>query len=109
MAYDEGLAVRLQELFGSDKRVTQRKMFGGLALMFQGNMFVGITDNDLMVRVGKADYAAALAEPHAREMTFTGRPLTGYVYVAADGITEDEDLQRWCDWALSFACTLPAK
>jgi TfoX/Sxy family transcriptional regulator of competence genes len=109
MAYDEGLATRLQEIFAADERVSQRKMFGGLALMFQGNMFVGVTGDELMVRVGKQNYVAALAEPHAREMDFTGKPLTGYVYVAADGIAEDEELQRWCDRALSFAQTLPAK
>ena len=109
MAYDEGLAVRLQELFGNDERVTQRKMFGGLALMFQGNMFVGINGDELMVRVGKAKHAEALARPHAREMDFTGKSLSGYVYVAAAGIAEDEDLQQWCDRALAFVKTLPAK
>ena len=109
MAYDEGVATRLQELFGDDDRVSQRKMFGGLALMFQGNMFIGVIGDELMVRVGKENHAAALAEPHAREMDFTGKSLGGYVYVAAEGIAEDEELQRWCDRALSFARTLPAK
>ena len=109
MAYDEGLATRLQELFADDERISQRQMFGGLALMFQGHMFVGIIGDELMVRVGKDNHAAALAEPHVREMDFTGRSLGGYVYVAAEGITEDEDLQRWCDRALTFVRTLPAK
>ena len=36
-----------------------------------------------MVRVGPERYAAALAQPHAREIDFTGRPMTGMVMVAA--------------------------
>ena len=109
MAYDEGLATRLHEILLHDDRITSRKMFGGLAFMCNGHMFVGINGDELMVRVGKPNYEAALAHEHAREMDFTGRSLKGYIYVSTDGFEEDEDLRRWVDLAQDFVLTLPAK
>jgi len=48
-----------------------------------------------MVRMGKENFGKALQHSHAREMDFTGKPLTGFVYIEAEGIAEDEDLQYW--------------
>lgn len=84
-------------------------MFGGLALMLHGNMCVGCLGDELMVRVGPDAYREALAHPHAREMDFTGRPLTGYVYVASDGLEKDAELLDWVGRGVRFALTLPAK
>ncbi|MCC6431001.1 MAG: TfoX/Sxy family protein [Gemmatimonadaceae bacterium] len=108
MAIDEGLAQRIREALGS-ARVTERKMFGGIAFMSRGHMFVGIAKQRLMVRVGPAAYDDALRKPHVREMDFTGRPLRGYVYVDAEGIERDEDLAEWVGAGLAFVGTLPAK
>ncbi|MEM7345668.1 MAG: TfoX/Sxy family protein [Chloroflexota bacterium] len=109
MAYDEGLAERLRETFESRIETSERKMFGGLAFMVQGNMCVGINNEQLMVRVGKEKHAEALAQPHARPMDFTGRPMKGYVFVDNDGYEADEDLAGWVDRALAFVMTLPPK
>ncbi len=84
-------------------------MFGGLCFMSGGNMCFGIVGDELMVRVGPDRYEDLLAEPHAREMDFTGRALRGMVYVDPDGITEDPDLRRWLDRGLEFARSLPPK
>jgi len=84
-------------------------MFGGLAFLADAHMFVGINDSSLMVRTGQEAHAGALAQPHVREMTFTGRPMTGYVYVDPDGLITDAQLQAWVDLALSFVQTLPPK
>ena len=108
MAYDEQLAARIRGLLGDDPGIDERKMFGGLAFLLDGNMFVGITQ-DLMVRVGPDAWTDALAQPHAREMDFTGRSMKGYVYVGAEGIAEDEDLAAWVDRALAFVGGLPPK
>ncbi|MEQ1833416.1 MAG: TfoX/Sxy family protein [Candidatus Eisenbacteria bacterium] len=106
MAYDEGLAERLAEILARRKGVTSKKMFGGLCYLLGGKMFVGIVKDTLMVRVGPAAYADALAQPHAREMDFTGKPMKGYVFVAPAGFDSDRDLRAWVDRALAFAATL---
>ena len=108
MPIDEGLAQRIREALGA-AQVAERKMFGGIAFMSRGHMFVGIAKQMLMVRVGPAAYADALRKPHVREMDFTGRPMRGYVYVDAAGIERDEDLAHWVQAGLAFVGTLPAK
>jgi hypothetical protein len=84
-------------------------MFDGLCFMTNGNMCVGIVGNELMVRVGPAAAAEALALPQAREMDFTGRSMRGMVYVDEDGVAEDADLTAWVQRGLSYAGSLPPK
>jgi TfoX/Sxy family transcriptional regulator of competence genes len=108
MAYDEKLAARIRALVADNPGVTERKMFGGIAFMFRGNMFVGIVSEDLMARVGHDAYDNALAQPHARPLDFTGRPMKGMLYVAPPGIA-GKGLKSWMDRALAFAEKLPPK
>lgn len=84
-------------------------MFGGLAFLVGGHMCCGVLDARLMARVGPAQYAAALAAPHARPMDFTGRPLTGYVYVDPPGLRTAAQLRRWIDRCAGFVDGLPPK
>ena len=109
MAYDEGLAQRIRECLAEDPRITEKKMFGGLAFLVDGNMCCGIVRDELMVRVGPDGYGDALAQPHAREMDFTGRALKGMVYVGIDGFESDEDLAAWVGRGMAFAGALPPK
>lgn len=109
MAYDEVLADRVRGHFGDDPRLREQKMFGGLAFLIDGNMCVGIVNDDLMVRVGPDAYEDAVAQPHAREMDFTGRPMRGIVYVNPKGVTSDANLEAWIDRGLAFAGSLPPK
>jgi TfoX/Sxy family transcriptional regulator of competence genes len=108
MAIDEGLAQRVREALGSAP-FTEKKMFGGLAFLSRGHMFVGLAKDALMVRVGPMAYADALRQAHAREMDFTGRPMKGYVFVDPPGFERDADLASWVHAALSFVATLPPK
>jgi TfoX/Sxy family transcriptional regulator of competence genes len=109
MAYDEGLAERLREFFSTRKDVAEKKMFGGIAFMVSGNMCCGVVNDTLMARVGPDQYEAALNKPHARKMDFTGKPLKGFVYVAAEGFESDKELAGWIKRCLNFVSTLPAK
>lgn len=109
MAYDEGLAQRIRETLESAHGVVEKKMFGGLAFMLHGNMCVGVSGDELMVRVGPEAYDEALAQPHSREMDFTGKPLRGFVYVEALGFESDDDLEAWIERGARFARSLPAK
>ncbi len=109
MAYDEGLAERIRGLLDEQGGYTEKKMFGGVAFLLDGKMFVGIVKDDLMVRVGAEQYEASLKKPHARPMDFTGKPMAGYVYVGPAGLAEDALLQKWVQLAAKFVATLPAK
>ena len=109
MAYDEQLVERIRGVLGDDIGFGEKKMFGGVCFLLHGNMVAGVATDDLMVRVGPDAWADALAQPHAREMDFTGRSMKGYVFVAPDGVAEDADLQAWLDRALAFVGSLPPK
>ena len=109
MAHDDGLSQRIREMLENEPCVDEKRMFGGLAFMVNGNMSVGVTNADLMVRVGPDDYESALAEPYARPMDFTGKPLRGFVYVDAKGYESDEGLAKWVDKGVSYALSLPPK
>ncbi len=109
MAYDEGLAERIRRVVGSQPAAMERKMFGGIAFMINGNMACGVIGRDLMVRVGPDAHDSALSEAHARPMDFNGRPMRGMVFVAPAGVASDADLERWVERGASFAGSLPVK
>ena len=109
MAYDEGLAQRIREALDGRSDLSERAMFGGLAFLVAGKMFVGVQDSTLMARVGPERHQDALAVPHVRQMDFTGRPMKGYVYIDPAGLQEDRDLRAWVQWCASYVAALPAK
>jgi len=84
-------------------------MFGGLAFLLGGNMSIGVMKGELMVRVGPEAHEAALGQPHARKMDFTGRAMKGFVYVGLAGFESDDDLRAWIERGVAFAGSLPPK
>ena len=72
-------------------------------------MCCGVVGSDLMVRVGPDGYDDALRRAHTREMDFTGRPMRGMVYVAADGVRPTRDLRAWVERGAGFVESLPPK
>jgi hypothetical protein len=109
MAFDAGTAERLREVLAQRHGVIEKKMFGGIAFMLRGHMCCGVVGDVLMARVGPEQYAAALKQPHVREMDFTGKPLKGFVYVDPPGFESDANLERWVNTCERFVATLPAK
>lgn len=109
MAFDNTLAERVRKLLHKQAGVQEKKMFGGLAFMINGHMCCGIVGNELMVRVGPEQHEQALAQPHARPMDFTGKPMKGMVYVDAKSITQDAALRAWVERGLRFVRVLPPK
>ncbi|MEX2276503.1 MAG: TfoX/Sxy family protein [Cucumibacter sp.] len=108
-AADE-LADRIRAALGDDPNINERKMFGGVAFMLNGNMLVGpLKDGALLVRIGKAAYAEALSRPGVAKMTFTGREMPGFVEVRDQGIETAEALADWIALATDFVATLPPK
>lgn len=108
MAYDEALAERIRDHFQDDPDIVEKKMFGGVAYMFQGNMAVGIHDDGLMVRLGD-DAPEALSEPGVGPMNIGSKQMRGWVVVGADAIAEQAVLAAWIERGLDYAGSLPAK
>lgn len=106
MAYDEELADRVRRALGPRADVSEKKMFGGIAFLLGGKMFCGVARDELMVRVGPASHAEALAMRHARPMDFTGRPMNGYVFVAAAGCRTVQAVKPWIERGRKFVVTL---
>lgn len=109
MAYDAGMAERIRDVLGERPGLTEKKMFGGLAFMLHGHMFIGLAGEKLMARVGPEDYPRALKMKHVREMDFTGRPMKGYVFIGDKGVEKDADLEYWVNQCVGFVATLPMK
>ncbi len=109
MAYDFGLAQRVREVLGERGTISERKMFGGLAFLLDGKMFIGIRNSSLMARIGAEHYQDALSMPNVREMDFTGRPMKGYVYIDSPGLVEDQDLRAWVLWCAGYVEALRPK
>lgn len=106
MAYDEGLMERLRE--HTPTHLEEKRMFGGFGFFVNGNYAYGAS-KELVVRVGKENYEAALSQPHIRQMDLTGRPMRGWVFVGHDAIESDDDLTCWIQQGIDFASTLPPK
>jgi TfoX/Sxy family transcriptional regulator of competence genes len=109
MAFDENLASRIRAVLSAQPGITEKRMFGGIAFLRNGLMFVGVSGNTLMARVGKANYEDSLARKHVRVMDFTGKPMAGYVFVDAEGTNTKDELAFWVNRSASFVATLPPK
>jgi len=108
MAYDEELAKRIRlalKLFPTStfEDFQEKKMFGGLAYLYQGKMTVGIIKNDLMVRVLADKMNTVLSKNYVRPMDFTNRPLKEFIYVSEKGFSTEEQLQHWIELGLEHA------
>lgn len=109
MAFSKALAERIRRLVARRRGVTERKMFGSVCFLLNGNLLVGVWKDSLIARVGKDAYEAALQEEHVKEFDVTGRPMKGWMMVEPDSIDSDHQLSRWIDQATEFVRTLPAK
>jgi TfoX N-terminal domain len=59
VAYDEALAERIRSVIEARSGVVERRMFGGVARMLNGNMACGVLGEDVLVRLGAQDGARA--------------------------------------------------
>lgn len=109
MACDEQLVKRVRAVLKRTPCTAERRMFGGVCFTLNGNMVCGVVRSDLMVRIGPDRYEDALKRPHVRAMDFTGRPMKGYVFVAARGIKSGSSLKDWIGSGVAYVRTLPPK
>ncbi len=110
MAYDEDLANRIRELILSEPGVTEKKMFGGLAFLINGNMSVSASgQGGLLLRVDPEETDALIGKPHAEPFAMRGREMQGWLRVTPDGLRTKRQLERWVARGVGYARTLPAK
>jgi TfoX/Sxy family transcriptional regulator of competence genes len=110
MAYDEDLANRIRELIATEPDLTEKRMFGGLAFLINGNMSVSASgQGGLMVRVDPADTDELVAKPHAGPFEMRGRSMQGWLRVDAEGLRTKRQLEPWVKRGLGYARSLPPK
>ena len=109
MVFSEALAGRVRDVLYPLTAAQEKKMFGGIAFMVNGNMAVGVLRNELIVRVGLEKYETSLRKPGTDLFQPTGKPMAGWVTVGPDGCKTDEELKYWIELALEFVKDLPAK
>ena len=109
MAFDETLARRIRESLSRRRGVQEKKMFGGVGFLLNGNMLVGVWKKSLVVRLAADEYAWALSEPNVREFDITGRPMKGWILVEPEGVEDVDQIDNWIRRATKFVKTLPAK
>ena len=109
MAYDQGLAATMRDDLLDQQGVSEKKMFGGLCFLMNGNMVCGVHQGGGMFRVGKSREAEARSIEGAGELTFTGRPMGGMIEVSDEALADDLRRRKWIALAVANASSLPAK
>jgi TfoX/Sxy family transcriptional regulator of competence genes len=110
MAYDEQLARRIRELIADESRISEKKMFGGLAFLLNGNMAIAASgQGGLLVRVDPDESEALLERAGATLMEMRGREMRGWMRVDADAVRTKRQLAAWVDRGVAYARSLPPK
>lgn len=103
MAYDEFLAERVRTVLNQRKVIyNEKKMMGGLCVMVDDKMCVGVVKDQLMARIDPEVYNKVLNLRGSKEMDFTGRPMKGFLFIKPEGVDLDNDLEYWVDLCLKF-------
>jgi len=109
MPFDEPLASRIRDSLARKKGIEEKKMFGGVGFLLNGNMLGGVWKGFLIARLGPEAGDDALLEPHVREFDITGKAMKGWVMVEPERIEEDDQLKGWIQRATKFVRQLPGK
>lgn len=110
MAYDEDLANRIRELVGTESGVEEKRMFGGLAFLINGNMSVAVSgQGGLLVRVPPQDTDKLVERAHVSPMVMAGKEARGWLRVEAAGVQTKRQLDSWVTRGVGYARSLPSK
>lgn len=110
MAYDEDLADRIRALIGREQGVSEKRMFGGLGFLINGNLAVSARGHGgLMVRCDPAAAPALVESGPACRMVMRGREMAGWLQLETADVDSDAQLERWTAIGITYAKSLPAK
>jgi TfoX/Sxy family transcriptional regulator of competence genes len=107
VAYDERLAERVRALLAAEPDLSERKMFGGIGFMLGGRVCAGVHGDRLIARVPDDVAARELARPHASPFDLTGRAMSGWIYIAPEGLRTAAALRRWVELGTQVARAAP--
>jgi hypothetical protein len=110
MAYDEVLADRLRSCLSGEPGLTEKRMFGGLAFLINGNMAVSASgQGGLLLRVSPSDTEGLVQPPQIQRFVMRGREMDGWLRVDAAAVETDDALRGWVAQGVAYARALPAK
>ena len=109
MTEDEALIARIRPILRRRKGFSEKRMFGGVCFMINGNMCAGTWKGSLIVLLARENHEATLSEPHTKPADLAGRVMKGWALVEPAGIETDEALKTWVRRAVKFAGSLPPK
>ena len=110
MAYDTELADRIRELVAPLGGIEEKRMFGGLAFLINGNMSVAASgQGGMLVRVPPEDTDQLLGRAHVSPMMMAGREARGWLRIHVDGVKTRRQLQAWVIRSTDYARSLPPK
>ena len=109
MAFNEVLAQQVRDHLSAYPELSERKMFGGMCFMLQGNMCCGVVEDQILLRINGPMYDELLDKPEISMMDMTRKPMRGFLYVAAEAIKQPEQRQHWLSYAIDYCLSLPPK
>jgi TfoX/Sxy family transcriptional regulator of competence genes len=110
MAFSEPLAERVRQALAQKRNVEEKRMFGGVGFLLNGNLLVGVRKDSLLVRLGPEQGDEALQEGQVSEFKIRGRgAIKGWVVVGLEGVKGDDRLKDWIQRAVKFVGKLPEK
>ena len=109
MAFNEPLAARIRDALARKKYIVEKKMFGCVCFLLNGNALAGVWKETLIARLGPDEAEAAMQKPYVRAFDITGKPMRKWVAIESESVEDDEQLNEWIELAIKFVRTLPAK
>ena len=109
MVFNEDIDNRVKNIAAQWPTTSSKKMFGGVCHLLNGNMFCGVLEDSLILRLGEDKAKEALKCSQVRPFDVTGKPMKGWIMIDQAAISTEEELQNWLNLAREFAQTLPPK
>jgi TfoX/Sxy family transcriptional regulator of competence genes len=110
MAYDDELADRIRDVVQGEPGLSERRMFGGLAFLVNGNMAVSASSQGgLLLRIDPDQAESLVDDEHVRRFEMRGREMDGWLRVDPEVLGTEDQLRRWAEHGLSYARALPPK
>lgn len=109
MPFNAELAERVRDILKARAGISEKRMFGGVGFLLNGNMLVGIWHDSLIARLGVEQAEEVRHDPHVGPMDITGKPMKGWVIVKPTGLEEDKSLRSWVRKSIEFVKTMVPK
>ena len=89
----------------------KRMMFGCPAYFIDGNMFIGVHQSSIILRLTEADRNSIMRQfdEAAPFEPFPGRLMKEYIAIPAAVYDDPDTLRSWLDKAVKYAAVLPPK